>query len=178
MKHIKKIVYLLVFGFFVMGICGYLGYKYKILGTDDGIYENSIEVKAPITQRINKDTVLEFQYNYTDGITTTQCLLPQSYMDKYDRETLANCYSSWQMESFSPNKVVFVKNFDSESTQHYIIKEYKGYVGVFYKKTGMLKELTSTPVSSLSDDEKEKIKNEIVIDGDDNLMKFLESFET
>lgn len=179
---LKKTVILILFGAVVMIISAYLGNKYTVLGTDDtadeNYYENSIEVKSPDRLTINSDTVLEFQYNYTDGITTTQCMLPAKYMTDYDRGELADAYSSWQMESFSPVKVVFVKNFDSESTQHYILKEYKGYVGVFYRKSGMLKELTSTPVASLSEKDREKYSKGVEIDGDENLMKYIEGLET
>ncbi len=178
MGFFKKTIFMLSAGCIIAGIAGWYGNKYAILGTDDSSYSNNIQVSLPEKTTINKDTVIEFQYNYSDGLSSTQCTLPAQYMTDYDKKQLQQAYSSWQMESFSPSKVVFVKNFDSESTQHYILKEYNGYVGVFYKKSGMLKELTSTPIASLSTEDAERYKKGINVDGDENLMKCLEGLET
>lgn len=178
MGLLKKTILITALGTIVMVTSAYYGNKYAILGKDDTKYSNNIEVKAPYKVCINEDTVLEFQYTYTDGITTTNYTLPPKYMVNYDRDELSQAYGSWQMDSFSPNKVVFVKKFDSESTQHYILKDYNGYIGVFYKKSGMLKELTSTPISSLSSSDAQKYKDGVTVDGDDNLNKILQDLET
>lgn len=178
MRIFKKMAALLMVGAVSAMVGIYYGNKYQILGTDDTTYTNNIQVSLPQKTTINTDTILEFHYNYSDGLSSTQYTMPPEYMSGYTKEELEKAYSSWQMDSFSENRVVFIKNFETESTQHYVLKDYNGYVGVFYKKTGMLKELTSTPVASLSAADAEKYKKGFYVDGDENLVKCLEDLET
>ena len=41
-----------------------------------------------------------------------------------------------------------------------------------------LKEVTSTPIQSLSDEDKKLFENGVEIDGEKNLIKYIESLET
>lgn len=178
MGLLKKVCITFAAGTVIAISAGYYGNKYAILGLDEGDYTKNTEVTVPYKPCINENTVIEFVYNYSDGYIDTQYTLPAKYMQGYDREQLQNAYDSWQMDSFSANKVVFSKNFQEESPQHYILKEYNGYIGVFYKKSGILKEITSTPVASLSDADKKRYAEGVEIDGEDNLVKFIENLET
>ena len=85
------------------------------------------------------------------------------------------------MKSFSEKEVVLQKVIEGESTQHYIIGEYDGYIAVFYEKEingTKLKELTDIPLESLTEEEQEQIKKGIKITGKEELMKFLESYDS
>lgn len=178
MGFFKKAGIVFIAGIAVAGISAFFGNKYAILGLDDTEYTNNIYVNAPEKITINKNTIMEFQYSYNDGFTETLCSFPPEYMSDYSREELAKAYDGWQIQSFSPNKVIFSKTLDTESSQHYILKEHKGYIAVFYKKSGVLKELTSTPVSSLSDKERQQYISGVQIDGNENLIKHLENLES
>ena len=82
------------------------------------------------------------------------------------------------MTEFSKDRVVFNKSINGNSTQHYVIREDNGYVAVFYRESNILKEVTSTPIESLSDEDKKLFENGVEIDGEKNLIKYIESLET
>lgn len=127
---------------------------------------------------IGENTVLEFVYNYSDGFSETQQSLPQQFMYGWDREKTQNAYSDWLMTEFSSDRVVFNKSIDGESSQHYILRENKGYIAVYYRDSNILKEMTSTPVASLSDEDKKLFEKGVAIDGEKNLIKYIEGLET
>ncbi len=134
------------------------------------------EAKSDVT--IGEKTVLEFVYNYSDGISETRQSIPQRSMYGWDREKTQEAYSDWQMTEFSADRVVFKKSIEGESPQHYILKENDGYVAVYYRDSGILKEITSTPVASLSDEDKKLFEEGLEIDGEMNLIKYIEGLET
>lgn len=179
MVFLKRVTLILSLGIIVGFIAMYLGNKYKILGVDEGNYEkNNLTVSMPQYEGVTENTVFEFVRSYSDGISERGYSLPPEYMEGYTKEELQNVFEGWQMESFSTKKVVFVKNYDYQSPQHYVIKEYEGYVAVFYRKNGVLKELTSTPVASLDEAERKKYEEGVEIDGEKNLVKYLEALES
>ena len=84
-----------------------------------------------------------------------------------------------RIKSFSEREVVLQKAIEGESTQHYIIGEYEGYIAVFYEKyinDTNIKEITNIPLESLPQEEQDRIKKGIKITGKEELMKFLESY--
>ena len=96
----------------------------------------------------------------------------------WDREKIQQAYSDWQMTEFSADRVVFNRNIEGDSPQHYILKENDGYVAVYYRDSGILKETTSTPVASLSDEDKKLFQEGLEIEGETNLIKYIEGLET
>lgn len=127
---------------------------------------------------IGENTVLEFVYNYGDGYSETQQGLPQQFMYGWDREKTRLAYSDWLMTEFGSDRVVFNKSVEGDSSQHYILKENKGYIAVYYRDSNILKEMTSTPIASLSDDDKKLFEEGVKIDGEKNLIKYIEGLET
>lgn len=127
---------------------------------------------------IGENTVLEFVYNYADGFSETQQSLPQQFMYGWDREKTQQAYSGWLMTEFSDDRVVFNKSIDGNSTQHYVLRENDGYIAVYYRDSNILKEMTSTPVASLSDEDKKLFEKGVEIDGEKNLIKYIEGLET
>lgn len=127
---------------------------------------------------INENTVLEFVYNYSDGFTETQQNLPQQFMYGWDRDKTKSAYNGWLMTEFSSDRVVFNKSIEGNSTQHYVLKENNGYIAVYYRDSNILKEITSTPLASLSDEDKKSFEKGVEIDGEKNLIKYIESLET
>ncbi len=178
MKLYKKAILTFTAGVLISAGTCYLGNKYAILGLDDGDYSKNTEVSIPYKQCIDENTVIETIYNYNDGYSDISSALPSDYMVGFDKEQLQEEYRGWQIESFSPYKVVFSKTVDEESPQHYVIKEYKGYLCVFYRKSGAVKEMTSTPVDSLSNEERERYVEGVEIDGDDELARVMEGIES
>ena len=158
------------------GMTGYFFAYTSEKGTEYG--QGLVMAEAQPTDVINENTVLEFVYNYSDGFSETQQNLPQQFMYGWDREKTKSAYKDWLMTGFSKDRVVFNKSINGNSTQHYVIREDNGYVAVFYRESNILKEVTSTPIESLSDEDKKLFENGVEIDGEKNLIKYIESLET
>lgn len=172
---------------FLIVFCGMI---FTVIGASTGYYlaYNSEEdndygsglvmAEAKPGTAIGENTVLEFVYNYADGFSETQQSLPQKFMYGWDREKTQQAYSEWLMTEFSADRVVFNKDVEGNSSQHYILKENEGYVAVFYRDSGILKEMTSTPIAALSEEDKKLFEKGLEIDGELSLIKFIESIET
>lgn len=176
---IFRICFVMLMGIAAASLGGWLGYVHTLEGEKNTIYESpALTAEAPSKTKVNENTVMEFVYNYSDGFSEVRELLPQYYMYGWDRETVENAYDTWQMTEFSADRIVFNKNMDCESSQHYTLKENNGYVAVYYKNSDVLKEMTSTPLASLSDKDKKLFEQGVDIDGEANLIRYLEGLET
>ncbi len=140
------------------------------------------EPRIPITPDrktvLSEDAKLEYIYKYSaDNITEiTSAPLPP-YLVGLDRQQAEEKMQGFTITHFSADKITAVKQLEGESRQHYTLGEYKGYLAVFYKKGGGLKEVTNTPVSALSaEEQKMLVTTEIV--GSDKLARVLEDIES
>ena len=71
------------------------------------------------------------------------------------------------------------KSVDGPSSQRYVIGEKDGYIAVYYdvENEGMiLKELTSTPITALSDSDRRNVEIGIRIIGKERLVRALEDY--
>lgn len=132
--------------------------------------------------KITPSTKMTYEYFYkNDQITEIVEDVPPYFLIDLTRTDLEENFKEWQIKSFSEREVVLQQVIEGESTQHYIIGEYEGYVAVFYEKEingTKLKEITDIPIESLTKDEQEQIKKGIKITGKDELMKFLENYDS
>ena len=166
----------------------YVGYK---MYDDNQIIEYKAEVKndflqdeTPVnnikTEKISSSTKMVYEYVYKgDNITEIVEDVPPYFLIDLTRTDLENNFKDWQIKSFSNTEVVLQKAIEGESTQHYIIGEYDGFIAVFYEKEingTNLKDITDIPLESLSEEEQQQIKNGIKITGKAELIKFLENY--
>ncbi|MDE6357214.1 MAG: hypothetical protein K2L15_01335 [Eubacteriales bacterium] len=132
--------------------------------------------------KVTPSTKMKYEYYYKgDNITETFEDVPPYFLLDLTRAELENNFKDWNVKSFSEKEVVMQKVMEGESSQNYIIGEYEGYIAVYYEKEingTKLKEITDTPISSLSAEEQEKIKNGIKIVGEDKLMEFISNYES
>ena len=110
----------------------------------------------------------------------TDLVIPERLLPQFiwQRDRMESAYPSWQMDEFSPLRVVFNRSERGRSSQHYVLGEKDGYVAVYYKDSGVLKEVTSTPVASLNDDERKSVISGKEIDGDTHLYLCLQDLES
>ena len=149
--------------------------------TDTEFFEREEKPVDNITvAKITPSTKMIYEYFYKeDSITERVEDVPPYFLIDLTRNDLETNFKDWQIKSFSSKEVVLQKTIQGESTQHYIIKDYDGYIGIFYEKEingTNLKEITNIPLESLPIEEQEKIKKGIKITGKDELMRFLESY--
>lgn len=138
----------------------------------------TLEVKSDTGNSVGRNTVLTFVSNYEDGFSDTREVIAPVYMYGWQKDRMESAYPSWQMDEFSPLRVVFNRSESGRSSQHYVLGEKDGYVAVYYKDSGVLKEVTSTPVASLNDDERKSVVSGKEIDGDTNLYLCLQDLES
>ena len=190
----KKIYFILFFiVILLVAICSmYIGYK---IYDEDANNKNIVPYKAEVntltnekpvdnikTEKISPSTKMVYEYIYKDdNITETVEDVPPYFLIDLTRTDLENNFKDWQVKSFSNKEVVLQKAIEGESTQHYIIGEYDGYVAVFYEKEingTKIKEITDISISSLPKEEQEKLKKGINIIGKLELIKFLEDYSS
>lgn len=190
----KKIYFILFFiVILLVAICSmYIGYK---MYDEDANNKNIVPYKAEVntltnekpvdnikTEKISPSTKMVYEYIYKDdNITETVEDVPPYFLIDLTRTDLENNFKDWQVKSFSNKEVVLQKAIEGESTQHYIIGEYDGYVAVFYEKEingTKIKEITDISISSLPKEEQEKLKKGINITGKLELIKFLEDYSS
>ena len=134
---------------------------------------------------IQPSTNIIYNYYYEDGefYESTSELAPK-FLIGMNAEELKNTFanSNWKVNNFSSAEVVLQKNIAKSDKQNYVIGEKNGYVAVFYYETNFdglnLKEITSTPVNSLSLEEQERLKKGIKISGNDNLLLVMQDYES
>lgn len=146
----------------------------------DFLKEQEKPVDNITVAKITPSTKMTYEYFYKDdSITETVEDTPPYFLIDLTRNDLETNFSDWKIKSFSPKEVVLQKVIEGESTQHYIIGEYDGYIAIYYEKEingTNLKEITDISLEGLPKEEQEKIKNGIKITGKDELMKFMESY--
>lgn len=149
------------------------------------IKENAAEedtfVKAANTeQKITPSTKMVYEYYYPeDDVTEVYEDVPPYFIVDYSLEDIKRCYSNWTIVSFSDREVIMKKSVDGPSSQRYVIGEKDGYIAVYYdvENEGMiLKELTSTPITALSDSDRRNVEIGIRIIGRERLVRALEDY--
>lgn len=140
--------------------------------------DEAVLVQSDISDNVGENAVLTFKIRFEDGFSDTREIIAPYYMKGWSREKLAAAYPSWQLNSFSSENAVFSKSSSGRSSQHYLIGEKDGYVAVYYKDSGLLKEVTAAPIASLSEDERRLILQGKSIDGDESLYLCLQDLES
>jgi hypothetical protein len=163
---------LVLLTYFIAGIMSYKKTR------DDSFGNGSIEVRAAEETGIDGNTVMQFVYHYADGVTEVYDSVPAKYMTGWGKQQLSSAYEKWTMDYYSPEKVVFHKNLDKNSAQHYILREYNGYVAVFYKDDEKIKEITSANILSMGDDERKRYAEGVEVVGNEELRKILQDLES
>lgn len=134
---------------------------------------------------IKPSTKIIYNYYYEDEgfCESTNEMAPQ-FLIGMNAEELKNTFanSDWKINNFSGLEVVLQKNISKSEKQNYVIGIKNGYVAVFYHENKLcalnLKEVTNTPVNSLSPEEQERLKNGIKISGNDNLLLVMQDYES
>lgn len=133
------------------------------------------------TPKITPSTKIKYEYYYKkDNITEYFEDVPPYFFINLTRNDLENKFKDWNIKSFSEKEVVMQKVLDEESTQHYILSEYDGYIAIFYEKEingTNLKDITSIHINSFPPEEQEKIKKGIKIKGKEELIKILQDYD-
>jgi len=132
--------------------------------------------------RIQPTTKIIYKYTYSgDGLTTqTEAQAPYFFVNM-DKQRLAESLPDWNIVSFGPDEIVLQKTVAGNSSQHYVVGAFNGYVAVFFRQgesRGGLMQVTKAPVYTFSQNEQEQLAKGINVDGDDNLYKVLQDYDS
>jgi len=131
---------------------------------------------------LNSGAKLIFEYNYKyDGTTVVEEREIPYFLAGKGEEDLAEIFSGWQIENFNESGALLKKEILQKDRQHYLVKEYNGFIAVFYNENidgQKLKEIISTPVSSLPEAERVRLSSGILVQGENALIRLLEDFES
>jgi len=130
---------------------------------------------------INGRIILK-RYYIKCGHTYTEEQLIEKHLIGKSRDDFAQAFPDWNINEFSPDKVVLATKINSYCPDHYIIREEGGLLVIFRpdKDTGILLavEATNIPVNMLSDDLQEQIEEGMVLNSIEEVEQLLEDWES
>ena len=142
--------------------------------------KTSENVLKPILTTQNTSIIYEYYYKDSKTTKRQEKKIPEELANK-NKKTIENVFDDWKLVYFSPEKIILKKELNNISeTDDYVLKEYDGFVAVFYADgtTQELKEITKTPIKSLPEDEQNLLKTGINVHGNENLLKTLQDYES
>jgi hypothetical protein len=130
--------------------------------------------------RIFSTTDMIYEYHYIDdGEIVRNNEKPPYFLMGLSKEELEHKFIDWEIIKFTKKEVVMKKYIEGKSEKHYIIGTKDGFVAVFYENEingSTLKEITGTLVNTLHNEEQDRLREGIVISGDEKLIKALEDY--
>lgn len=149
--------------------------KLEALSEDEPVdlapYHGGVRI-TPVTQMV-------YEYCYDDGrVESSREDAPYFLLDM-GAEKLEEMFPDWEVTVFTEDEVVMRKYVPGKSGEYYIVGIQDGYVAVFYQQPvngTKLKEITNTPVHTLSSDERQRLADGIQIQGNDRLAKVMEDY--
>lgn len=185
----KRAIFILIFvNFFILfSIIGILIQNNRLKNIEDiektvkSITDEAIETSSE-KEKITPNTILILKKKYKAcGHTIgNRASIPEE-MVNLTKEEIIEQYSNWELEKFSREEVILLKEVEGVCGEHYILKEQDGYISIYtVDENGnkSLKEITNIATEYLTETDRIALKNEIEIYGIENLNKTLEDFET
>ena len=134
--------------------------------------------ESPLRIKPSTKIIYEYFYQADNRIETNEKDPPYFLLDQ-SRDTVEEYFTDWDIVEFNESQVKLRKTFPGLPEAQYVLGVKDNYVAVYQKSnTGKvsLKEITATPVSSLSADEQNKLMTGINVKSDDHLAKMLEDY--
>lgn len=128
----------------------------------------------------NTILVLKKHYKDCDHVITDTAEIPEE-MVNLTKEELAERYSSWTIEEFSKDQVVFLRESDSFCGEHYLVIEEEGVIKIYMldeEGNRTLIETTEIAFEYLPETDKIILSNGIYVYGSQELNKIREDFES
>lgn len=127
----------------------------------------------------NTKLVLKKYYTKCNHTINSYVELPKELVN-LDENGLKKQYSEWEVQKFTEDEVVLLKEEDAFCNEHYILKEKDGRIAIFkVDQSGeeILEEITSISTEYLTQNDLLNIKNGIKVYGIEELNKTLEDYE-
>lgn len=129
---------------------------------------------------INTEIIEKVYYKECDHIIET----PVKNIEKYinmDEEDIRKSFQGWEIEEFTPEKLVLYKQEEDFCNEHFLIKDVDGYVTIYTLNSldNVLEILETTEIETkyLTDTDKKNLIDGIKVYTKKNLNKVIEDFE-
>ena len=142
--------------------------------------ENLIETTT-FEEKTTPNTILTLQKYYIEcGHTIeTSNSLPEEEVNLTEDE-IREKYADWNLELFSSEEIILLKEVDSFCGEHYLVTEKDGFIAIStvdQDGTVTFKEKTNIPVEYLPETDRITLKNGLMVYGTEELNKLLEDYE-
>lgn len=142
---------------------------------------NDIEVSSIEEEKIspNATLILKKHYEECDHIIKEYIKIPEEYVN-LTKEELIEKQDDWEIESFSKDKIILIKQVDGLCNEHYVLKENNGTIVVYQvdeNNNETLKEETGIAIEYLTESDRLRLEEGIRIYGNEELNSTLEDFE-
>lgn len=127
----------------------------------------------------NSTFIFKVYYKKCEHITVEKEKVAEVMVNK-TREDLEGIYKDWNIVTFRNDEVLFYKEEEGICKEHYMLKELDNQIAIYIldedeKET--LKEKTSILTNYLPEEDINRLKQGIRVDGKDKLNKTLEDYE-
>lgn len=153
------------------------------LTTNSANYSNSLDTisTASTEEKVspNAEFALKKYYNECGHFKFEYAKLPEELVN-LTKEEVEDFYDDWEVEEFSANKIVLVKEISSLCDEHFIIKLGEKYVQIFHLESdGNLVLYKTTDISRdyLPAEDIAKLEQGMYVFGEGKLNSIIEDFE-
>ena len=148
---------------------------------EENIISNEVLQASAIEEKIlpTAEFAMKKVYNECGHFKFEYAELPQELVNLTEEE-LEAYYKDWEIEEFSPSKIILTKEINSLCDEHFIIKLGEKYVQVFHLELdGNLVVYETTDISReyLPEEDIKKLEEGIYVFGKGKLNSVLEDFE-
>ena len=191
----KRAIFIFIIILIILfGVFFYIGLKVdkldnqNLLGSINNlqIEEEKVESKNLIEtttfeEKTTPNTILTLQKYYIEcGHTIeTSNSLPEEEVNLTEDE-IREKYADWNLELFSSEEIILLKEVDSFCGEHYLVTEKDGFIAIStvdQDGTVTFKEKTNIPVEYLPETDRITLKNGLMVYGTEELNKLLEDYE-
>lgn len=148
---------------------------------EENLISNEVLQASAIEEKIlpTAEFAMKKVYNECGHFKFEYAELPQELVNLTEEE-LEAYYKDWEIEEFSPSKIILTKEINSLCDEHFIIKLGEKYVQVFHlEPDGNLVVYGTTDISReyLPEEDIKKLEEGIYVFGEGKLNSVLEDFE-
>lgn len=132
-------------------------------------------------EKVSPNCVFMFKvyYKKCEHITVEKEIASEVMVNK-TREDLESIYKDWNIVTFRNDEVLFYKEEEGICKEHYILKELEGCIAIYSldeEERETLKEKTAIITTYLPEEDVNRLKEGIRVDGRDKMNKALEDYE-
>lgn len=144
---------------------------------------NTIEIITTVSEEEKTSPnclfIFKTYYKQCEHTKTEREIITETMVNK-TKEDLRDIYTNWNIIKFTKNEVIFGKDEEGECGEHYILKDEEGKIVIYTideNEKLTLKEKTEILTAYLPEQDLEKLKQGIRVNGKEELNQTLEDYE-